>query len=78
MKIFPWSRSPVSRVKSLHFPVASAYLCEDCSLVGNDAHRCACGSRALLKLANVLNRETIGEYERERVMWSLEREEVSR
>ena len=38
-------------------PLASAYLCQDCNVVGNCAMRCsACSSRVLLGLAGVLDR----------------------
>lgn len=39
-------------------PLSSAYLCQDCNCVGNNANQCpACASSALLGLANVLDRE---------------------
>ena len=39
-------------------PLASAYLCQDCNVVGNCAMRCsACSSRVLLGLAGVLDRQ---------------------
>jgi hypothetical protein len=39
-------------------PLSSAYLCQDCNCVGNNANQCpACASAALLGLANVLDRE---------------------
>jgi len=41
-----------------HIPLASAYLCPNCSCVGNCSERCpACASTALLGLANILDRE---------------------
>ena len=39
-------------------PLWSAYLCQDCSCVGNNAKQCpGCASAALLGLASVLDRE---------------------
>jgi hypothetical protein len=39
-------------------PLSSAYLCQDCNCVGNNANQCpACASSALLGLAGVLDRE---------------------
>jgi hypothetical protein len=44
--------------KTEYFPLASAYLCEDCQCVGNTAIRCpACASTALMNMALVLNRD---------------------
>jgi len=41
-----------------HFPLASAYLCQDCNAVGNNSVQCpACASEVLLGLSGVLNRE---------------------
>ena len=41
-----------------HFPLASAYLCLDCSEISTSAVRCpACASEALMSLAAVLERE---------------------
>ncbi len=41
-----------------HIPLASAYLCQDCSCVGNCARQCpACASTVLMTLAWVLDRE---------------------
>jgi hypothetical protein len=41
-----------------HIPLASAYLCQDCSCVGNCAMQCpACASGVLMALARVLDRE---------------------
>ena len=38
-------------------PLEQAYLCQDCSCVGNNARRCmACASQVVLSLAGVLNR----------------------
>jgi hypothetical protein len=40
-----------------HMPLSTAYLCEDCSCIGNCAEQCpACASLALMGLAGVLNR----------------------
>jgi hypothetical protein len=58
-----------------HFPLNTAALCQDCAEVGDNLRRCACcGSRSLLALASVLNRdaERPGEYELERALWSVE------
>jgi len=41
----------------LHIPLASAYLCPDCSSIGNYSAQCpACASPSLLCLAIVLDR----------------------
>ncbi|MGH9563405.1 MAG: hypothetical protein ACRD3S_18275 [Terracidiphilus sp.] len=49
-----------------HMPLERAYLCEDCSCIGNCAEQCpACASRALINLAGVLNREAKAEVESE-------------
>jgi hypothetical protein len=41
-----------------HIPLTAAYLCQDCSCVGNSSMRCpACASGVLLGLAGVLDRE---------------------
>ena len=41
-----------------HIPLASAYLCPNCSCIGNCSARCpACASSALLALAGVLDRK---------------------
>jgi hypothetical protein len=43
-----------------HIPLRTAYLCQDCNAVGNDAHQCpACASAALLNLACVLDRKQV-------------------
>jgi hypothetical protein len=40
-----------------HFPLSSAYLCQDCNSIGNNANHCpACASEVLMSLAAVLNR----------------------
>jgi hypothetical protein len=40
-----------------HIPLASAYLCPNCSCIGNCSVRCpACASSALLGLAGILDR----------------------
>ena len=41
-----------------HFPLSSAYLCQDCDSVGDCSTMCpACASRILLGLASVLDRK---------------------
>ncbi len=41
-----------------HIPLASAYLCQDCNCIGNNARQCpACASEVLMGLAGVLDRE---------------------
>jgi hypothetical protein len=41
-----------------HIPLKSAYLCQDCSCIGNCARQCpACASEVLMGLSGVLNRE---------------------
>jgi hypothetical protein len=41
-----------------YIPLSSAYLCQDCSCVGNCAEQCpACASAVLMALAVVLDRE---------------------
>lgn len=50
-------------------PLGSAYLCQNCQLVGNVSTECpGCGSQALLCLAGVMDREepvlTVGSAER--------------
>jgi len=46
----------------LHFPLDSAYLCQDCNSVGNNSRTCpACASAVLMSLATVLDREAIAE-----------------
>jgi len=40
-----------------HFPLGSAYLCQDCNSIGNNANQCpACASEVLMNLSAVLNR----------------------
>lgn len=40
-----------------HIPLASAYLCPNCSCIGNSSKQCpACASPFLLSVANVLDR----------------------
>jgi len=47
--------------KMQHFPLKSAYLCQDCNSVGNCATQCpACASEVLLGLSGILNREPEG------------------
>jgi DnaJ-class molecular chaperone len=44
--------------KMQHFPLESAYLCQDCNSVGNNAMNCpACASSVVMNLATVLDRE---------------------
>ena len=46
----------------VHMPVSAAHLCQDCNAIGNSPSNCpACGSKALLNLAVVLNRPKPGE-----------------
>jgi hypothetical protein len=41
-----------------HFPLKSAYLCQDCNAVGNNAMNCpACASSVVMNLASVLDRD---------------------
>ena len=41
-----------------HIPLAAAYLCPNCSCIGNCSDKCpACASSALLGLASVLDRK---------------------
>jgi len=45
-----------------HMPLSNAYLCQDCSCIGNCAEQCpACASLALMGLAGVLNRNKMEE-----------------
>jgi hypothetical protein len=40
-----------------HFPLSSAYLCQDCNSIGNNANQCpACASEVLMSLSAILNR----------------------
>ena len=40
-----------------HFPLTSAYLCQDCNSIGNNANQCpACASEVLMSLSAILNR----------------------
>jgi hypothetical protein len=49
-------------VSMQHIPLASAYLCQDCSCVGNCAMQCpACASGVLMALARVLDRDAVEE-----------------
>lgn len=46
-----------THMKHTHFPVTTAFYCQDCAEVGTNSRECACcASRSLLSLANVLNR----------------------
>ena len=48
---------PMNFISMMHIPLTSAYLCPNCSCIGNCAERCpACASSALLSLAGVLDR----------------------
>jgi hypothetical protein len=39
-----------------HFPLTSAYLCQDCDTIGNNSMHCpACASDVLMSLEGVLN-----------------------
>jgi hypothetical protein len=50
---------PMSLCTMQYFPLSSAYLCQDCDSIGNCAVQCpACASRALMGLANVLDRNS--------------------
>lgn len=41
-----------------HFPLKSAYLCQDCNSIGNNSGACpACASTVLMSLAGVLDRQ---------------------
>jgi hypothetical protein len=45
-------------LKMQHIPLVSAYLCQDCSAIGNNSMYCpACASGSLLGLASVLDRD---------------------
>jgi hypothetical protein len=60
-------------IQTQHFPLSKAYLCENCQCVGNRSESCACcGSRSILSLGSILNRETVSEYDEERVLYGLE------
>lgn len=49
-----------------HFPLSSAYLCQDCNSIGNCATQCpACASTVLMSLSGILNREEAFEEHRE-------------
>jgi hypothetical protein len=52
------SRGEKVKIISLqHIPLASAYLCPNCSSIGNSSKQCpACASPFLLSLAGVLDR----------------------
>jgi hypothetical protein len=51
------SNEVASYLKLQHFPLTSAYLCQDCNAIGNNANQCpACASEVLMSLAVVLNR----------------------
>lgn len=43
-----------------HFHLDTAYHCENCNCVGDDGSACACcGSRSLLSLANLMDRNRV-------------------
>jgi len=51
------SNKVASYLKLQHFPLTSAYLCQDCNAIGNCANQCpACASEVLMSLSAVLNR----------------------
>jgi hypothetical protein len=53
-----------------HFPLTSAYLCQDCDSVGDCSTMCpACASRILLGLATVLDRKDVASQERNMVVF---------
>jgi hypothetical protein len=52
----------MTSVSMQHMPLTRAYLCQDCSCIGNCAEQCpACASHALIGLAGVLNRDAESE-----------------
>jgi hypothetical protein len=49
--------SDVAYLMLQHFPLSSAYLCQDCNAIGNNANQCpACASEVLMSLSAILNR----------------------
>jgi RNA polymerase subunit RPABC4/transcription elongation factor Spt4 len=53
-----------------HFPLDSAYLCQDCNSVGDCSTTCpACASRILLGLATVLDRKDVASAETNMVVF---------
>lgn len=51
-----------------HIPLESAYLCLDCSSIGNNYRSCpACASKVLMSLTDVLDRK-VSSVEVERVL----------
>jgi hypothetical protein len=51
------SNDVASYLKLQHFPLTCAYLCQDCSAIGNNANQCpACASEVLMSLSAILNR----------------------
>ena len=51
------SKDPIPTCDLHHFPLAEAYLCQDCNSVGNSSGSCpACASEVLLNLSGVLDR----------------------
>jgi hypothetical protein len=64
-------------MKPQHFPLTVSYFCQDCKEVGNSSRSCACcGSRSLLSLANVLNRESLDDYGTEKALYEIEKQET--
>ena len=62
---------------ALYIPLASAYLCADCSAIGNSSRQCpACASGVLLSLARVLDRPEAGEPDEYAVSLALRRVEA--
>lgn len=50
----------MSYVSMQHIPLRTAYLCQDCNSIGNNAHDCpACASSSLMSLACVLDRKPV-------------------
>lgn len=61
-RLFPKCFEPAGEPKlsSSHIPLDRAYLCSDCSCVGNNSRTCpACASEVLMGLAGVLDREEV-------------------
>jgi len=52
------SSEVASYLRLQHFPLANAYLCQDCNSICNNANQCpACASEVLMGLSAVLNRD---------------------
>lgn len=43
----------------MRIPIASAAFCEDCQSFGDSLIECECGSKALLTMSAVMNREAV-------------------